>query len=146
MLDKSMEIQISRRFGASKEAVFAEWLDADALKDWFTPEKHTGISADVDPRVGGLWHVTYQSTDGTIIREHGRYRELVPSERLVMTLSQSGSFKGPETTVFVTLEAADGGTLMHFRQTGFTNVAHRDGNADGWHGCFDKLATRTHIA
>lgn len=31
---------------------------------------------------------------------------------------------------------------MHFHQTGFIQVEHRDGVAEGWGGCLDKLASR----
>jgi uncharacterized protein YndB with AHSA1/START domain len=122
--------------------VFAEWLEAEALKDWFTPQTYKGISAEADARVGGKWQVEYQSPEGQRIREHGIYQAIEPFERLVLTLTQSIP-GAPETTVVVTLEeATGGGTLMHFRQTGFDDVAHRDGNAEGWLGCFDKLAAR----
>lgn len=143
MNENSLEIVISRHFNAPREAVFAEWLEADALKDWFTPQTYRSISAEADARVGGKWQVEYQSPAGQRIREHGIYKAIEPFERLILTLTQSTGPNATETMIVVTLEvAAEGGTLMHFRQTGFDNVAHRDGNAEGWLGCFDKLAAR----
>jgi uncharacterized protein YndB with AHSA1/START domain len=143
MKDNSLEIVISRHFNAPREAVFAEWLEAEALKDWFTPQTYRSISAEADARVGGKWQVEYQSPEGQRIREHGIYKAIEPFERLILTLTQSVGPDAPETTIVVTLEVATGGgTLLHFRQTGFDSVAHRDGNAEGWLGCFDKLAAR----
>lgn len=143
MNSESLEITISRHFSAPRETVFAEWLEAESLKDWFTPQTYTGILAKADARVGGRWQVEYQSPGGGRITEHGIYKAIEPFERLVLTLSQSVDPDSPETTIFVTLEeGADGGTLMHFRQTGFKNAAHRDGIAEGWMGCFKKLELR----
>lgn len=141
MPNEVLEIRISRHFAASAEDVFAEWLSADSLKDWFTPNGYQGTSAAADARVGGRWHVEYESAAGQRIREHGAFLAIHPVNRLSMTLTQGPDM--PETTIHVTLaRAPDGGTLMHFVQSGFDNMNHRDGNAEGWLGCFDKLATR----
>jgi len=138
-----LEIAITRSFRAPREQVFAQWLDAEAIKDWFVPPTYEGVSAAVDARVGGSWQVEYRTPSGDRYRESGVFREIVPFQRLVLTLTQSLDTPGPETTIVVTFEPADdGGTLMRFHQTGFRSTAHRDGNAEGWRGCFEKLAAR----
>jgi len=138
---KSLDIVISRWFDAAPEIVFRQWTEAEALKDWFAPHTYQGVEAKADARVGGAWMVTFESPSGERLREHGLYKEIVPYSKLVMTLNQSFIAAG-ELTITVTLEASRGGTLMRFHQTGFTDVRHRDGVAEGWLGCFDKLGAR----
>ena len=138
----SLEITITRRFNATPEEVFAQWIDPEALKDWFAPETYTGLSSAADPREGGAWRVEFQAPTGERLIEHGIYKEIVPHSKLVMTLHQSFKADAPELTILVSLEPASGGTLMHFRQTGFVSPDHRDGVAEGWVGCMDKLAAR----
>lgn len=112
---ESLEITIPRHFSAPRETVFAEWLEAESLKDWFTPQTYTGILAKADARVGGRWQVEYQSPDGGRITEHGIYKAIEPFERLVLTLNQSVDPDSPETTIFVTLEeGAEGARLCTF--------------------------------
>lgn len=135
------EIRITRHFGAPLAAVFAEWLNADALQDWFAPDPFTGQSAAADPRPGGAWSVDYQAPDGTRFRESGSYIEIVPHSRLMMTLTQS-LLPGLMLTIEVTFAPHQGGTLMTFRQTGFGGTDLRDGMELGWSGCLDKLAQR----
>jgi uncharacterized protein YndB with AHSA1/START domain len=138
-----LEISITRSFSAPRDRVFSQWLDADAIKDWFVPQTCEGVSAEVDARVGGSWQVAYRTPSGDSYREYGVFREIAPFQRLVLTLTQSAGTPWPETTVVVTFEEADdGGTLMRFHQSGFESTARRDGVAEGWLGCFDKLAAQ----
>lgn len=138
---KPIDIVISRWFDVAPHVVFRQWTEADALKDWFAPLTYQGVEARADARVGGTWMVTFQSPSGERLSEHGVYKEIVPYSKLVMTLNQSFVAAG-ELTITVTLEASQGGTLMRFQQTGFTDDRHRDGVAEGWLGCLDKLASR----
>jgi uncharacterized protein YndB with AHSA1/START domain/ketosteroid isomerase-like protein len=138
----TLDITILRMFDAPPEAVFAQWLDADALKDWFAPGTYEGLSAVVDARVGGAWAVEFQSPDDKRFREHGVYKEIDPGRRIVMTLNQDFVADGGELLVAVTFEARGGGTMMRFHQSGFKHPQHRDAVAEGWEGCIDKLAAR----
>lgn len=136
-------LRIDRSFDAPPQAVFHEWLDPEALRDWFVPETYEGLAAEVDARVGGLWRVLYRARSGKEVCEQGRFVEIVPGQKLVMTLQQSLAAQSPELTIVVTFEhLAPRGTLMRFQQTGFANPAQRDGMAEGWAGCMRKLAKR----
>lgn len=139
---RALNINISRQFSALPETVFTQWTDAEALKDWFAPETYTGLESEADPKVGGAWMVAFQSPSGERFIERGVYKEISPYSKLVMTLNQSLVADAGELTITVTFEASADGTLMRFHQTGFTNVQHRDGVAEGWEGCMDKLASR----
>jgi len=59
----------------------------------------------------------------------------------VFTLTQQDGDgnTGPETLVTVVFVERGAKTEMTFVQTGFDSAAMRDGNAEGWRECFDKL-------
>lgn len=138
-------IEIARRFDASPRDVFGQWLDADALVDWFAPDTFIGLRAECDPREGGAWHVDYRSADGRGYREYGTYLEIVPERKIVMTLTVSAGAHDTRLTelvVTVTFEPDAGGTLMRFRQTGFPDAGMRDAMAEGWSECIAKLGAR----
>lgn len=139
--DDRLDIEITRTFNAPPELVFAQWMDADALKDWFAPGTYTGTVATVEAKVGGAWRVEFTSPQGKVFIEHGVYREIVPNQRIVMTLHQSGG-DALALIVTVSFEPQGEGTLMRFQQSGFTSTHHRDAVAEGWRGCFDKLQGR----
>lgn len=139
-------ISIVRIFDAPRELVFGNWVRAEDVATWFAPVGFTVAGCAVDARPGGHWWVEYESTGGDRHREYGEFREVVPPERLVFTLTQQDGAgnTGPETLVRVILAERGGKTEMTFAQTGFRSAAVRDGNAGGWRGCFDKLDT--HLA
>lgn len=154
--DRSLVIEIERDFTASPEQVFASWTVADALARWFAPPGYTTIDAESDPRAGGRWRLEFLSVDGRHrYAEQGVFREVLPYERVVLTLTQvDGAHGNPETLVVVALEdigsAGSPRTRMRFTQSGYRHPSARDDNEDGWRACFDGLAgvldTITHRA
>jgi len=128
-------------FDAPPELVFRNWTRAEDVATWFAPDPFRVTLCDFDARVGTRWRVEYRSESGPTIAEYGEFLEVVAPERLVFTLTQEEpGRKGPETVVTVSLRALGAKTEMSFRQTGFESAARRDGNADGWRECLQKLA------
>lgn len=139
-----LELTISRSFDAPRALVFEQWLSAEAIGEWFPPADWEAVSAEMDARPGGKWRAEYRSGRGQSFVEFGVLREIVPYQRIVMSLTQfDGGTEGPETLIVVTFEDEPGGrTLMRFRQTGFDTPERRDGVQAGWGTCLDKLAAR----
>jgi uncharacterized protein YndB with AHSA1/START domain len=136
-------IVIERFFDVPRSTVFEHWVDPREVAEWFAPDGFTVVHCEMNPILGGRWRIDFRGADGRVHTERGAFMEIVPSERIVFTLSQSSEGNtGPATTVVVTFRDVDGGTLMRFEQTGYTSTAVRDGNAQGWLECFQKLARR----
>jgi uncharacterized protein YndB with AHSA1/START domain len=134
------EIVIEREFTAPPAAVFEQWIRAEHVREWFAPDTYVTTTCELDFRRGGRYRLDYRSDGGHVYHEQGEFLEIDPPSRLVMTLTQVEQGRAsPETVVTVTFAERDGRTLMSFRQTGFESRERRDGNADGWRGCFDKL-------
>lgn len=138
-------IFLQRILEAPRALVFGSWTNADDVAAWFAPEGFTVLACEVDARPGGRWRVQFRSDAGDVHEEFGEYIEVWAPERIAFSLTQrSGGGSGPETLVTVEFTEADGRTQMVLRQSGYTSQSTRDGNAEGWSECFDKLAT--HLA
>lgn len=143
--EKLLEFELTRIFDASPTLLWANWLDPDAIADWFAAGEYRVTGVELDPRIGGRWRVDFTSAASGSYYEHGTYTELTAPERLGFTMIQT--FPGqssPEMQVTVTLRDLGGRTELTFRQSGFGSIAHRDGMYEGWGECLDKLAA--HLA
>lgn len=109
---------------------FALITEPDRLRRWKT------IAARVDLRAGGEYRFTI--VPGHVAR--GTYREIVPGERIVFGWGWEGSPDlGPDaSTVTVTLEPADGGTLVRLVHEGLT-PEQATSHLEGWNHFFDRL-------
>jgi uncharacterized protein YndB with AHSA1/START domain len=106
------------------------------------PRGSTTISGKMDIRPGGAWSRSMQAPDGSVIRKHGVYREIVTPERLVLTYvtDDSAGNPGPETLVTVTFADLDGETSLTLQQTAFPSVAVRDDHRRGRTGALERFA------
>ena len=136
------ELTIRRTFNAPRALVFKAWTEPQHLAQWSCPRGFTSLETTGELRVGGAFTARMRSAEGCEHRLRGVYREIVPPERLVFThawIEEDGT-PGPETIVTVTLAERNGRTEMTFHQGNFASVASRDGHAQGWSSCFERLA------
>lgn len=112
------------------DAAFALITEPDRLRRWKT------IAARVDLRAGGEYRFTI--VPGRVAR--GTYREIVPGERIVFGWGWEGAPDlGPDaSTVTVTLEPVDGGTLVRLVHEGLT-PEQATSHLEGWTHFFDRL-------
>jgi uncharacterized protein YndB with AHSA1/START domain len=141
-LSTECELVITRIFHAPRPLVFKLWTEPEHLVRWWGPRGFTPISGRMDVRQGGRWSRLMRSPDGSVVRKHGVYRELVAPERLVLTYitDDAAGNPGPETLVTVTFADHDGKTRLTLHQTGFQSVAERDDHRRGWTGALDGFA------
>ena len=110
------------------------------MMHWHAAKDFEVISVESDPRVGGAWRFSMESSDGTRYTARGFYREFAPPERLVFTHAwQQEEGSSPETLVTVTLFDEAGRTRMVFEQSGFEEAPTRDSHVSGWNEAFDHL-------
>lgn len=125
---------------ASRETVFSFFTEPAKLMRWMAAE------ATVDPRPGGVYHQVH--VGGTPEHPSGPYLmrgELVvvePPSRVVFTWG----FENPDidvapgaSTVEVTLEPADGGTLVRLVHRGLPEH-EREPHGRGWDELLGRLA------
>ena len=68
------EISLSRTISAPPEQVFDAWLNPELLARWFAPsaEMYCEIR-ELDPRVGGKYHISMRGSDGETYDLLGEY-------------------------------------------------------------------------
>jgi uncharacterized protein YndB with AHSA1/START domain len=140
-------LMITRDFPAPRERVWRAWTQPDAPILWYGPLFYRAAEFSADVRVGGAWRACLKSDnpEDIILWQSGTYLVVVPPERLEFTFAWEtpNHEDGPEvqTHVIVCLEElANGGTRMHFSQTGFRTVQSAKSHSAGWNSTFDRLA------
>lgn len=115
----------------SADEAFALITDPDRLRRWQV------VSARVDLRAGGAYR-------WTVIPGHvaaGTFTEVEPGRRIVFGWGWEGSTDLPPdaSTVTITVEPADGGTLVRLVHDGLTE-AQAASHLEGWTHYFERLA------
>ena len=130
---------IERIYDAAPETVFQAWIDPQALSRWFGPEETQSVlEVDIDPRVGGRYHIAFVTSDGERHDVSGVYRS-VEFPRLLCFTWAWRSTPERESLVTIRLDPAGSGTRLVFRHERFFDQAARDNHQRGWSGTFRKL-------
>ena len=157
--ETSPDFVISRVFDAPRDWVWKAWTERDQLVQWFGPAGVKMVSATLDFRPGGVFHYCMRTPDGKDMWGKFVYREIVPTERIVLVNSFSDANGGqtrhpfhptwPLEMLSTTTFAEQGGkTLLTIRwallnpteaERNTFDTSH-DGMKMGWSGTFDQLA------
>jgi uncharacterized protein YndB with AHSA1/START domain len=115
---------------AEPEVVWEHFTRADAMVTWM------GHHALLDPRPGGEFAIDINESQ---IR--GRYQEVAPPRRLVVSWGFAGSAELPPgaSTVEVLLTKVDQGTRVDVTHSGLPEI-ERDKHDHGWRHFLDQLA------
>lgn len=132
------ELLIERTFAAPVALVFEMWAKGEHMLHWLGSKGARGLEADLDFRVGGEWSACVLMEQHGEARMGGRYLEIVPGERIVMTFRWRNGEPDPETVITLTFAEQGGRTLQTFHQTPFASVERRDGHIRGWTESFDR--------
>jgi uncharacterized protein YndB with AHSA1/START domain len=113
-LPADQQILITREFNAPRHLVWRAYTTPELIKRWWSGEKGTVTSADVDLRVGGQWRYVMEANGGFEVAFRGEFREIDAPERLVNTevfegIPDSDAHAG---LVTVTLTEKDGRTAL----------------------------------
>src|SRR5262249_35822423 len=58
-------IVLRRRIPASRDEVFAAWIDGDGMRAWMCPGDITSADVQLDPRVGGALRILMHGPNGS---------------------------------------------------------------------------------
>ena len=134
---------MERVFNAPRELVWRAWTEPERFASWYGPQGFTVPTCKMDFRVGGSYSLVMRSPDGWEMRNTSVFREIVPLERFVATMSGDVH---DETVITVELEdAGDGRTKMTFQHTGWTDSQMAEGAGGGWAQAFEKLAAELKV-
>jgi uncharacterized protein YndB with AHSA1/START domain len=79
------QILITREFDAPRHLVYRAWTTPELVARWWSGQRGTMTTVDIDLRVGGTWRYVLVTNDGFEVAFHGEYHEIVPDERIVTT-------------------------------------------------------------
>ena len=139
-------LTITRDFQAPRHRVWKAWTRPDEIVLWHGPSFYRAAEVNADVRVGGAWRACLKSdnAEDVVLWQSGQYLVVMPPERLEFTFAwetpNHEDGPGVQTHVIVRLdELANGGTRMHFSQTGFLSKKSETSHSAGWKGTFDRL-------
>lgn len=123
-LPSDREIVFTRFFDAPRDLVFRAYTDPIAITQWWGPRRYKTTVDKMDVRPGGAWRFVQRGADGKEFVFHGKYREIVPPERIVSTFEFEG-MPGHVTVDTLTLEEHEGRTKLTTRSL-FQTTEDRD--------------------
>ena len=135
---------ITRVFDAPRERVWREWTEPERFADWFGAEGDVPLATvSMDVREEGEWRLTmFYGPNRVESNWHGQYQEVVPPERLVLTMTDDpGGGRYALITVLLT-DLGDGRTEMHFEQRDDQTPAQQKAAGAGWGKFFDRIDAR----
>ncbi len=151
---------IAREFNAPRDVVWKAWTEQEQFKQWFGPKGCTMTTANMDFRVGGVFHYCMVLPQGMEMWGIFNYREIVPPEKIVWVNSFSDKDGGITRHPFskapwplkmlgeVTFAEMGGKTTVTVKSAPFeatdeetqTFIAANGGMTQGWTGTFQQLA------
>ena len=134
------DLQMERTLGAAPDRVFAAFVEAAELSQWWGPAGFTVPSADLDVRKGGRYRITMQPPDGESFYAYGEYREVDPPHRLAYTFEwEPPTPDDQETLVSLTFEKTERGTRLTLDQGPFKTDERYSLHEAGWADTLDRL-------
>ena len=114
-LPAETQILITREFDAPAHLIYKAFTTPALVKRWWSGQRGSVTSAEVDLRIGGKWRWVMVTDRGDEVAFRGWYREIVPNKRLVYTemyeaVQQSEEEEGTLNTM--TLVESGGRTLV----------------------------------
>jgi uncharacterized protein YndB with AHSA1/START domain len=114
----SRELVVTRMFNASAHIVFDAWTRPEFLKRWWAP-KSLGVSlfeCESDLRVGGTYRYAFGRDPNKPEVFSGRYVEVSPPSRLVLTQLYERMAHLGEAMVTASFEQSEGRTRLTLHQ------------------------------
>jgi len=112
------ELLVTRTFNAPARIVFDAWTRPELLKRWWAPKSY-GVSlfeCESDLRVGGTYRYAFGRDPKNPEVFSGRYLEVKPPSRLVLTQVYERMSDAGEAVATATFEESQGRTRLTLRQ------------------------------
>ena len=138
-----LEIVTTREFDAPIELVFDVLTQPEHVSKWFAPFTDEVTECSIDLRVGGSYHIVFETPEGTECSFRGTYLEVEPPTRTVATWLFEG-WPDAHAVDTVELHETDGVTTLTNRlafrdQAGRDHMTRHDGQEDSFNKLEDYL-------
>src|SRR5262245_49745943 len=134
-----LEVVITREFDAPIALVFDVLTKPEHVRQWGATPPDQMTDCSIDLRVGGNYHSSFVTEDGTVCSFHGTYLEVEPPTRTVETWVFDG-WPDAEAVETMQLHETEGVTTLTWRLA-FRDKAGRDQmtSFDGQQDSLDEL-------
>ncbi len=134
-------VRLHRVLPTKPEKVYKAFVDADAKARWLPPNGFTCKVHSYDPKVGGAYKMSFTNfSTGNGHSWTGKFRELVPGERVVYADKFDDPNMPGEMVVTVTLKKVMVGTELRIEQTNVPAAIPLEGCYLGWQESLEYLA------
>jgi len=134
-------VRLHRVLRAPPERVYRAFLDPEAMAKWLPPHGFTGKVHRMEPRVGGIYKMSFTSfATGQRHAFGGKFLELVPSKRLRYTDRFEDRKLPGEMRTTVSLRRVSLGTELTIAQEGIPAAIPVEACYLGWQESLTLLA------
>jgi len=123
---------------ASREEIFAAWVDPESIRHWMCPGETISADAQVDLRVGGAFRIVMKHPTRDV-HHTGEYVIVEPPSKLVFTWASSATGNRP-TLVTIELFARGEGCELVLTHERFADSEEVRRHTRGWGQILDTLA------
>ena len=133
-------LHLEKVLRARPERVFAAFVEAGKLAEWWGPAGFSAPGLELDAREGGRYRITMQPPDGEAFHLRGEFREVDPPRRLVYTFEWEEPVPDDrETVVTLSFLGDREGTRLVLDQGPFATEARRALHETGWTESLERL-------
>lgn len=133
-------VSLHRVLRSTPERIYRAFLDADAICKWFPPNGFTCKVHHLDAKVGGTYKMSFINFNtGKSHSFGGKYIELVPNDRLVMTDEFDDPTLPGTMKTSVSLKNVFCGTEVNIVQEGIPDSIPLEACYLGWQESLDLL-------
>ena len=132
-------ITCKRAFPHNREKVFAAFLDAGKVKQWFGPKEFSIGEVILQPIAGGRLDIEMITPKGDRLWVRGKYTTIEPEETIAYTFMYEPDMPGlGETLVTFHFASTEAGTEVSLVHT-IHKPINPAGRTKGWEDGFDKM-------
>ena len=135
-----LRLHLEKVLASPPERIFAAFIDAEQLRQWWGPAGFTVASLQLDVAEGGDYRITMQPARGDVFHIRGTFRVIEAPRRLVHTFAyEEPDPDDQETLVTLTFETADAGTCVVLDQGPFKTEQRWELHRVGWTETLERL-------
>lgn len=149
-LENKNELVMTRTFDAPRTLVWQAWTDPQHIQQWWGPQGFTGLSCEMEMRVGGKFRLDLRGPDGVDYPCTGTYQEVQAPTRIVYAGEMNeghpcGAGLPPRSVVTITFDEHDDKTTLtihtRFESPAQGEAAMQAGYKAGWAQSLERLAS-----
>jgi uncharacterized protein YndB with AHSA1/START domain len=136
----ALRLHLEKVLAPPPERIFAAFVDAEQLRQWWGPDGFTVASIELDVVEGADYRITMQPPEGDVFHIRGTFSAIEAPRRLAYTFAyEEPDPDDQETLVALTFVPAGAGTRLVLDQGPFKTEPRLELHRVGWTETFERL-------